>query len=106
MEQTLNLSTNIRAIDNLKSEILSEVARLYRELADFEDAEIYERVSNSIATIVAMDYILARRIGLDFESIDKKINQLTSIAEENNHELEVAFSDMSELRTYIGKRTK
>ncbi len=106
MEQTLNLSTNIRAIDNLKSEILSEVARLYRELADFEDAEIYERVSNSIATIVAMDYILARRIGLDFESIDKKINQLTSIAEENNHELEVAFSDMSELRAYIGKRAK
>ncbi len=104
MEQTLNLSTNLRAVDNLKSEILSEVARLYQGLSDYDSEEIYDRVLQSVATIVAMDYILARRIGLDFETVDSKIAELTSIAEENNHELEVAFSDMSELRHYVRKR--
>lgn len=104
MEQTLKLSTNLRAVDNLKSEILSEVAGLYRELADYDSPEIYERVLNSAATIIAMDYILARRIGLEFQDVDRKIEELTAIAEENNHELEIAFSDMSELRRFIKKR--
>lgn len=104
MEQTLNLSTNLRAVDNLKSEILSEVARLYQSLSDYDSESIYDRVLQSVATIVAMDYILARRIGLDFESVDRKIEELTTIAEESNHELEVAFSDMSELRHYVRKR--
>ena len=104
MEQTFNLSTNLRAVDNLKSEILSEVARLYQGLSDYDSPEIYERVLGSVATIVAMDYILARRIGLDFQDVDRKIAELTTIAEENNHELEIAFSDMSELRSFIRKR--
>lgn len=104
MEQTLKLSTNLKAVDNLKSEILSEVAGLYRELADYDSPEIYERVLNSAATIIAMDYILARRIGLEFQDVDRKIEELTAIAEENNHELEIAFSDMSELRRFIKKR--
>lgn len=104
MEQTLNLSANLRAVDSIKSEILSEVSRLYQVLSDYDNAEIYERALQSIATIVAMDYILARRIGLDFELVDQKISELTAIAEENNHELELAFSDMSELRSHLRKR--
>ena len=104
MEQTLNLSANLRAVDNIKSEILSEVSRLYQVLSDSDNAEIYERALQSIATIVAMDYILARRIGLGFEAVDQKISELTAIAEENNHELEVAFCDMSELRGHLRKR--
>ncbi len=101
MEQSLNLTTNIRAIDTIKSEVLCEVARLYSELSDFEDANLYENITGSIATIIAMDYILARRMGLEFSDIDKKIISLTSIASENHHELEEAFSDMSELGRYV-----
>lgn len=101
MEQTINLTANIRAIDMIKSEILCEVARLYSELSDFDGNSLYERVSDSVATIIAMDYILARRIGLEFSDIDRKITELTKIAQENNHELEEAFSDMSELERYV-----
>ena len=37
MEQIMNITTNLRAIDTIKSEVLSEVAKLHCELADFED---------------------------------------------------------------------
>ncbi len=100
----MEISTNIKAIDTIKSEILSEVAALYRALADYDEVGEYENVSNSIATIIAMDYILARRLGLTYKGIDGKIKDLLSIAEENGHELEVAFSDMSELKKYMGSR--
>ena len=106
MEQALNITTNIRAIENIKSEILQEISKLYVRLADFEDTNLYENVSGSIATIVAMDYILARRIGLDFQTVDEKISELTAIAADNGHELEEAFGDMSELRSHIGVRVR
>lgn len=100
----MNISTNIKAIDTIKSEVLSEVAALYRALADYDGEGEYDNVENSISTIIAMDYILARRLGINFKSIDSKIAELLTIAEEGGHELEVAFSDMSELKKYIKSR--
>lgn len=100
----MNISTNIKAVDTIKSEILSEVAALYKALADYDEVGEYDSVQNSISTIIAMDYILARRLGLSFRNVDAKITELLTIAEEGGHELEVAFSDMSELKKYVKGR--
>lgn len=100
----MNISTNLKAIDMIKSEILSEIAKLYQTLADYDEIGEYDSVTNQIATIIAMDYILARRLGVTFAGIDKKISDLLSIGEENGHELEVEFSDMSELKKYLKSR--
>ncbi len=100
----MNISTNLRAIDTIKSEILSEVAKLYRTLADYDEVGGYDSVSNEIATIIAMNYILARRLGLTFSSIDGKISELLTIGEENGHELEIEFADMSDLKKFLKSR--
>ena len=97
----MNISTNLKAIDMIKGEILSEIAHLYRTLADYDEIGDYESVTNEIATVIAMDYILARRLGIGYASIDKKIS---GIGEENGHELEIEFSDMSELKKYLKSR--
>ncbi|MCI8404664.1 MAG: hypothetical protein HFE49_07150 [Clostridia bacterium] len=100
----MNISTNLKAIDMIKGEILSEIANLYRTLADYDEIGEYECVTNEIATVIAMDYILARRLGLSFSSVDNKISELLTIGEENGHELEVEFADMSELKRYLKSR--
>lgn len=100
----MNISTNLRAIDTIKSEILSEVAKLYRTLADYDEVGGYDSVSNEIATIIAMNYILARRLGLTFSGIDGKISELLTIGEENGHELEIEFADMSDLKKFLKSR--
>ena len=100
----MGISTNMRAIDTIKSEILSEVAKLYRTLAECDEINGYDDVSDIVATIIAMDYLLARRLGISHSAVDAKINELLSIAIDNNHELELEFSDMSELRKHISKR--
>ncbi len=100
----MNISTNIHAVDTIKSEILSEVASLYRALAEYDEIGEYDSVINSVSTIIAMDYILARRLGMSFASVDNKLTELLTIAEEGGHELEVAFSDMSELKKYVRGR--
>ncbi len=100
----MNISTNLKAIETIKGEILSEMAKLYKTLADYDEIGEYESITNEIATIIAMDYILARRLGVTFSNIDNKISELLAIGEENGHELELEFSDMSELNKYLKSR--
>lgn len=100
----MNISTNLKAIDMIKGEILSEIANLYKTLADYDEMGEYDCVTNKIATVIAMDYILARRLGVSFAGIDNKISELLTIGEENGHELEIEFSDMSELKKYLKSR--
>lgn len=103
-EKSFNISKNLQAVERIKAEILSEVSRLYKELADYDETESYDSVENSIATIIAMDYILGRRLGISFSAVDDKIRDLAGIAVENEHELEKDFADMSELLKHVRKR--
>lgn len=100
----MNIAANLRAIDTVKSELLSEVAKLYRTLADYDDGPMYDEVIEELATINAISYILARRLGMDERSVDDKMLMLLSAAADNGHELEAEFSDMSELATYVRGR--
>lgn len=100
----MNISNNLKAIDEIKAEILSEVANLFRLLADYDELADYGNVESSIATIAAMNYILARHLGITTATVDTRICELLRLAEETGHPLETEFSDMSELYRYIKKR--
>ncbi len=100
----MNIAANLKAIEEIKSEILSEVANLYRTLADYDELADYGSVENSISTIVAMDYILAKHLGIAHSTLDARISELLTIAEENGHVLESEFRDMSDLNRYIRSR--
>ena len=100
----MNIANNLVAIEEIKSDILGEVADLYKKLADYDELSDYGSVESSVATIIAMDYILARHLGISYSSVDARICELLEMAEENSHPLETGFSDMSELSKYIGKR--
>lgn len=102
----MNIANNLKAIEGIKSDILSEVAELYGTLADYDELADYGAVESAAATIIAMDYILARHLGISFASLDARICGLLSIAEENGHPLENEYGDMSELRKHIRKRAE
>lgn len=100
----MNLAANLKAIESIKGEILGEVANLYRILADYDELADYGSVENSIAAIISTSYILAKHLGITHSTLDARITDLLTIAEENSHLLETEFGDMSELKRYIKKR--
>ena len=100
----MNIANNLKSIEGIKSDILGEVADLYRKLSDYDELSDYANVESSVATIIAMDYILARHLGIAHSTIDARICELLAMAEENSHPLEVEFYDMSELLKYIRSR--
>ena len=100
----MNIANNMRAIEEIKSDILSEVANLYKLLADYDELADYDNIESSLSTIIAMDYILAKHLGISYSTLDTRICGLLTMAAENGHSLETEFRDMSELSGYIRKR--
>lgn len=102
MENDLHISANLKAIEELKAELLTAVAVLYRKMADFEedDGEVFD----TGASAIALTYILLRRLGNDFDKTDELIVELAGAAAENAHHLETEFQDMSGLEKHIKSR--
>lgn len=100
----MNVSLNIQAIESVKSAILTETAELYNILANNDESELYSGAISKIASVIAMEYILARRLGISFAAVDSQILDLLTVAEESGHFLETEFSDMSELHKHLKKR--
>lgn len=100
----MNIAANLKAIESIKGEILGEVANLYRILADYDELSDYGNVENSVSAIITTSYILAKHLGIAHSTLDTRITELLTIAEENAHSLETEFGDMSELKRYIKKR--
>lgn len=100
----MNIAGNLKAVEGIKSDILSEVANLYRVLADYDEIADYGGVESSVATIIAMDYILAKHLGIAYGTVDARICELLLMAEENGHSLETEFRDMSSLARYLKNR--
>ena len=100
----MNIANNLKAIEEIKSDILSEVANLHKLLADYDELADYDSIESSISTIIVMDYILAKHLGISYSALDSRICELLTMAEENGHSLETEFRDMSGLLKHIRKR--
>ena len=88
----------------VKGELLTEVAKLFKTLADYDDGPLYDEVLDELATVNAMSYILARRLGMDEKTVDERMLALLSAAAERGHELESEFSDMSAIAGHVRSR--
>ncbi len=101
----MNISTNLKAIDTLKSSVLCGIARLYSELAN-HDTDLDERViEDEIASVIAMCYMLSKRLGFDYSDIDSSMCTILSGSIDENSDEENS-TDMASLNKYISKSRK
>lgn len=103
MNEEINITGNIKLIDWLKTELLGSVTSLYRILLKGSKAS-RDIICESIAEIVILSYLLARRLGIDFSSIDSKIQNKLKIGIIEEDRIETNTGDLSELLEYIRER--
>lgn len=105
MNEEINITGNIKLIDWLKTELLGSVTSLYRILLKGSKAS-QDKICESIAEIIILSYLLARRLGIDFSSIDSKIQNKLKIGIIEEDEIEKNNGDLSRLLGYIRERKK
>lgn len=105
MNDELDVAGNIKVIEWLKTELLGAVTALYRVLLKGTRAS-QDTILDCLAGIIILVYLLSRRLGLDFSSVDMKTqNKLRSgILEED--EIEKAHGDLSNLLNYMKDRKR
>lgn len=90
----------MRLIEWLKAELITHVGQLYQAMAKNSE----HGISEGLATIVAACYILARRLGISFEALDKAILKKVEQNIKTEHEVEKWFGDFSEYQQHLRQK--
>lgn len=104
-QKNIDITKNIKIIEWLKSELLTAVASLFQLLIKgIQNSQ--EAILDVIANIILVSYLLGRRLGLTFQSIDLKIESKAKLGLVENHKIEKWYGDLSELLDYFNKARK
>lgn len=99
-EKELDIAKNIHIIESLKCELLSDLAQLYTGMFDSHSNEAFEK-DDIIANMIMVSYILAKRLGISYHSLDMKIlNKLRLGTMEDDRQW---YSDLISLSKHIEK---
>jgi len=98
----IGITKNIKLIEWLKSELLNGISALYQLLLK-GSKDSQEVITDTIANIILVSYLLARRLGITFAAVDLKIKSKIKLGITDQHEVEKWYGDLSELSGYMNR---
>ena len=100
--QDFDVTSNIKAIERIKSQLLSCVADLYDNMLNTE-ATASQR-SDILSDIIIFTYVLSARLGIPYQNLDSKaLNKLKLGVLERESNL---FTDLSHLYKHLENRKR
>jgi hypothetical protein len=96
----LEIGRSIRMIEWLKTELVSGVAQVFRQLPKGRD----EAVSSALAGVIMSCYLLGRRLGISFSKLESAVERKALHNAAEGHELEEWYHDLSTLGEHFAAR--
>lgn len=93
----IDITRNIRIIECLKSDLLLSVSQLYNEMASETGENIREVALDTLSDTIIISYLLSRRLGIDYPTLERQISAKIRLGLLQEHETEKYFSDLSAL---------
>jgi hypothetical protein len=100
-DKEIDITRNIKIIEWLKSELLTDMANLFKVLVNGIDEEIHEAISETLSNIILISYLLGRRLGISYNAIEIKIQNKVKLGLVDNHDIEKHYGDLSELSKHL-----
>ncbi|KNF07139.1 hypothetical protein CLPU_23c00220 [Gottschalkia purinilytica] len=102
-KKSIDITRNVKIIEWLKSELLTAIASLY-EIFVKGVQNSQEVVLDIISNIILVTYLLGKRLGLSFESIDAKIEDKAKLGMIEEHNIEKWYGDLGNLLQHFKSR--
>lgn len=103
LDKGSDITKNIKIIEWMKNEILMSVSDLFNLL--FKGVKpLDETLQDTLANIIMITYLLAKRMGISFKEIDYKLKEKIRIGIEEDHSIERWYGDLSNLKKHIDNR--
>ncbi len=100
-EKEIDITRNIKMIEWLKGELLTDVADLYKELVNGMKEEVYDNAAETLSNIILISYMLGKRLGVSYNSIELKLESKIKLGIIENHDVEKYYGDLSELSRHL-----
>lgn len=96
----VDIGRNIKMIDFLKCELLNSVAALFEALTKGVKGS-QETLLEVLANVILVTYSLAKRLGIDYNMVDKKVQEKAKLHIIEEHHLEKWYGELSSLSKYL-----
>ncbi|MFZ5985669.1 MAG: MazG-like family protein [Bacillota bacterium] len=100
-DKEIDITRNIKIIEWLKSELLTDIASLFKALVNGVREEVHESVSETLSNIILISYLLGRRLGISYNAVEIKIENKIKLGLVENHDVEKYYGDLSELAKHL-----
>lgn len=98
--QSLDDSASQKVIEWLKADLVESVGVLFKSL--FRAGS--EATADALSAIIITCYVLARRVGINYQSIDMLIMHKINGTISNAYEIEQMYGDLTELKKYLDRK--
>ncbi|BAS29434.1 MazG-like family protein [Limnochorda pilosa] len=92
-----SLARHVKTVEWLKAELVASVASLLRASLDGDG----EALGETLATVVVATSVLARRLGIDYDDLERKVAAQVRANIQEEHQLERWYGDFSALERHL-----
>ncbi len=100
-DTNIDITRNIKIMDWLKSQLLADVALLFKSMVSGAKEEVRDAAADAVSNIIIVTYLLARRLGITYNAIELKIQKKIRLGIIEEHDVEKYYGDLSELSHHL-----
>ncbi|MFA5524575.1 MAG: MazG-like family protein [Tissierellales bacterium] len=104
-DKNIDITKNIKVIEWLKSELLMAIASLYDILVKGIQNS-HDALLDAVSNIILVAYLLGKRLGISYESIDAKVEEKAKLALVEEHKIEQWYGDIGSLLDYLKRKRR
>ncbi len=98
----VDVAKRVKVIEWLKTEVVDQVSRLFKGIWEGNN----HRITDSLASLIVSCYILGKRLGIQYRSLDEAIVEKLNKHKTEGHQLEEWYQDISALEDHIHLRKR
>ena len=102
-DRNSDITKNVKIIEWMKKELILSVGDVF-DLIFKGVKPLDEALQDTLANIIMITYLLAKRLGISFSEIDYKIKEKIKIGIDQNHSVESWYGDFSNLKKHMENR--
>ena len=103
IDRNSDVTKNVKIIEWMKKELILSVGDVF-DLIFKGVKPLDEALQDTLANIIMITYLLAKRLGISFSEIDYKIKEKIRIGIDQNHSVESWYGDFSNLKKHMENR--
>lgn len=96
----INSESNLRVIEWLKAELAESQGLLFKSFLKADN----EAIADALSNIIILCYVLGKRAGINYQSIDMHIMHKVNGTVSEAIEAEQMYGDLTELKKYFDRK--